>query len=67
MITVPTLVIHGDADRICPFSATGKRTHEAVKGSKLVVIRGGPHGLIWTHGGEVNSALMGFLRQDSKK
>jgi non-heme chloroperoxidase len=60
-IDVPTLVIHGDADRILPITATGKRTNEAVKGSKLVVIKGGPHGLNWTHAEEVNSALLDFL------
>jgi pimeloyl-ACP methyl ester carboxylesterase len=32
-IDLPTLVIHGDADRILPFPATGKRTHELVNGS----------------------------------
>ena len=60
-ITIPTLVIHGDADRICPFPVTGKRIHDAVKSSKLVVIKEGPHGLIWTHAGEVNEALVEFL------
>lgn len=60
-IDVPTLVIHGDADRILPFTATGKRTHEAIKGSKLVVINDAPHGLNWTHAEEVNSALLTFL------
>ena len=60
-ITIPTLVIHGDADRICPFPVTGKRIHDAVKSSTLVVIREGPHGLIWTHAGEVNEALVEFL------
>jgi pimeloyl-ACP methyl ester carboxylesterase len=60
-IDVPTLVIHGDDDRILPFAATGKRTHEAVKSSKLVVIKDAPHGLNWTHAKEVNSALMTFL------
>jgi non-heme chloroperoxidase len=60
-ITIPTLVIHGDTDRICPFPVTGKRIHDAVKSSTLVVIREGPHGLIWTHAGEVNEALVEFL------
>lgn len=60
-IDVPTLVIHGDADRILPFAATGKRTHEAVKGSKLVVVKDAPHGLNWTHSEKVNSALLTFL------
>ena len=60
-IDVPTLVIHGDADRILPIAATGTRTHEAVKGSRLVVVEGGPHGVIWTHAEEVNPGLVNFL------
>jgi non-heme chloroperoxidase len=62
-IDVSTLVIHGDADRILPLAATGKRTHEAIKGSKLVVVDGGPHGLTWTHAEKVNHELRTFLGQ----
>jgi non-heme chloroperoxidase len=58
---VPTLVMHGDADRILPISATAVRTHEAVKGSQIVVIEGAPHGMLATHPDEVNQALIGFL------
>ena len=61
-IDVPTLVIHGDADRILPISATGIRTSKAVKGSRLVVIEGGPHGLTWTHPEQVNAELVDFLK-----
>jgi pimeloyl-ACP methyl ester carboxylesterase len=64
-IDVPTLVVHGDADRILPIGATGKRTHELVKGSRLVVIEGGPHGLNWTHSEQVNRELLDFLGQKS--
>jgi pimeloyl-ACP methyl ester carboxylesterase len=64
-IDVPTLVIHGDSDRILPLSATGKRTAELVKGSKLVIVEGGPHGLTWTHTEKVNRALLDFLGQGS--
>ena len=60
-ITVPTLVVHGDADRILPLAATGERTPEFVKGSRLVVVPGGPHGLNWTHAEEVNRELLAFL------
>jgi pimeloyl-ACP methyl ester carboxylesterase len=60
-VDVPTLVVHGDDDRITPLSATGTPTHEAVKGSRLAVIKGGPHGLNWTHAGEVNRELLAFL------
>ena len=60
-ITVPTLVVHGDADRILPLAATGERTPEFVKDSRLVVVPGGPHGLNWTHAEEVNRELLAFL------
>jgi len=60
-IAVPTLVVHGDDDRIVPLAASGKRTHELVKGSKLVVLKGAPHGLNWTHADELNSALLEFI------
>jgi non-heme chloroperoxidase len=62
-INVPTLVIHGDADRILPIAATGIRTHKAVKGARLVVVEGGPHGLTWTHAEKVNCELLDFLGQ----
>jgi pimeloyl-ACP methyl ester carboxylesterase len=58
---VPTLVMHGDADRVLPISATGTRTHGAIKGSQMVVIEGAPHGLLATHADDVNKALIGFL------
>ena len=61
-IDVPTLVIHGDSDRILPIAATGNRTHKAVKGARLVVVKGGPHGLIWTHADKVNPELVNFLK-----
>lgn len=61
-VDVPTLVIHGDADRIVPLAVSGKRTQEAVKDSRIVVIEGGPHGINWTHAGRVNQELIAFLR-----
>ncbi|KFN48234.1 alpha/beta fold hydrolase [Arenimonas composti] len=63
MITVPTLVIHGDADAILPLEKTGARTHAAVKGSELVVIPDGPHGLNTSHTEQFNQALIDFLQR----
>jgi pimeloyl-ACP methyl ester carboxylesterase len=60
-VDAPTMVVHGDADRILPIAATGKRTNEMVKGSRLAVIEGGPHGLNWTHAEELNRVLVEFL------
>ncbi len=64
---LPTLVIHGDADRILPIASTGKRTHEMIQGSKYVVIEGGPHGTIWTHAAQVNQALLSFLGESKRR
>lgn len=61
-ITVPTLVIHGDADAIVPFAVSGERTHAAIPGSTLVLVKGGPHGFNATHAEEFNAALLDFLK-----
>ncbi len=61
-ITVPSLVIHGDADRILPYAVTGQKLHAAVKGSQLVTIKDGSHGLPWSNAEEVNRALLDFLK-----
>jgi non-heme chloroperoxidase len=61
-IDVPTLIIHGDEDRIVPFTASGQRTTKLVKGARLLVIKGGPHCVTWTHADEVNAALLDFMQ-----
>lgn len=61
-IDVPTLIIHGDADRTLPIDATAIPLAKAIAGARLEVIEGGPHGLTWTHAAEVNAALLAFLR-----
>jgi non-heme chloroperoxidase len=60
-IEVPTLVIHGDSDRIVPFHSAGERTAKLVKGARLAVIKDGPHNIAWTHAEEVNRELTSFL------
>lgn len=62
-VTVPTLVIHGDADGIVPLEGSGARTHEAIDRSELVVIAGGPHGVNASHAEEFNARLIAFLRR----
>ena len=60
-ITVPTLVLHSDADTLVPFEASGKRTHELVPDSRLALIEGAPHGFNITHAEQFNQALLDFL------
>jgi len=66
-IDVPTLVIHGDSDRIVPITAAGFRTAKLISGAELVVIKDGPHNVAWTHADEVNNALVSFLAKPSAK
>jgi non-heme chloroperoxidase len=60
-VDVPTLVLHGDADRIVPVNAAGARTAKLIKGARLVVVKDGPHAINWTHADEVNTELVNFL------
>ena len=60
-ITVPTLVLHGDSDGTVPLEGSGRRTHEAIEGSELVVVENGPHGINASHPDEFNRALLAFL------
>jgi pimeloyl-ACP methyl ester carboxylesterase len=60
-VDVPTLVIHGDADRIVPITAAGMRTAKLIKGARLLTVKEGPHCITWTHAEQVNSALLEFL------
>ncbi len=60
-IDVPTLILHGDADQVLPFDATAKRLVDLIDGSKLVVLKDGPHGVLWTHADEVNAELLAFI------
>lgn len=60
-IDVPALIVQGDVDRILPIGSTGVPLSERIDGVRLVVVEGGPHGIIWTHADEVNRALVEFL------
>ena len=59
-IDVPTLLIHGDADRILPYAATAARLPDLIKDLEFVTVKGGPHNIAWTYPEEVNSALLAF-------
>jgi pimeloyl-ACP methyl ester carboxylesterase len=63
-IDVPTLAVHGDADRLLPIAATARRLPEFVADCEVVEIAGAPHGMLWTHADEVNDALLTFLAPD---
>lgn len=60
---IPTLVIHGDDDQIVPIDAAGKAAASQIKGAKLIVYPGAPHGLTDTHKDRLNQDLLDFIKQ----
>jgi len=58
---VPTLILHGDADRILPPDATSRRQATMIKDVTFVELPGGPHGVLWTHADRINAELLSFL------
>jgi non-heme chloroperoxidase len=60
-IGIPTLIIHGTADRILPIDGQGRRLHAALPDAQYVEIEGGPHLNCLTHAEEANAALLAFL------
>jgi pimeloyl-ACP methyl ester carboxylesterase len=62
-IDVPTLILHGTADRILPIDGQGRRLHAALPDARYIEIDEGPHVMCVTHAEEVNRELLAFLRQ----
>ncbi|MFC3394640.1 alpha/beta fold hydrolase [Brenneria rubrifaciens] len=61
-IDVPTLIIHGDADQVVPFEATGKLAADMIKQAQLKIYEGAPHGFAATHSDQLNQDLHAFLK-----
>lgn len=65
-INVPTLVIHGDADKTVPIEASGRRTAEMIKTAQLAVYSGAAHGLFYTERDRLNDDLTELVTAQSK-
>jgi len=64
-IDVPTLILHGDADQIVPIEAAALISSKLVKGSRLKVYPGAPHGMCTTLADEISADLLAFLRESA--
>lgn len=62
-ITVPTLIVHGDDDQIVPLEISGAITAKLVAHAKLLVYKGGSHGLLHVDKERLNSDLLAFLNE----
>ena len=61
-VTVPTLIVHGDDDKVVPISTAGDQAAKGIPNSEYHIIEGAPHGLNVTHAEELNQILLHFLR-----
>ncbi len=61
-IDVPTLILHGDDDQIVPIADSALLSAKIVKGAKLKVIPGAPHGMCTTLKDQVNEELLAFIK-----
>ncbi len=60
--TIPTLVIHGDADATVPAGIAGKAAAAGIAGSIYKVYPGAPHGLFMTEKDRLTEDLLAFIR-----
>lgn len=58
---VPTLILHGDDDQIVPIGASALMSAKLVRNAKLIVYKGGDHGVCATHKDRVNADLLEFF------
>jgi non-heme chloroperoxidase len=62
----PALILHGDADQIVPIADSALLSAKLVKGAKLTVIPGAPHGMCSTLKNEINAELLAFFKESNE-
>ena len=60
-IDVPALIMHGTGDLNVPIDITSRVLAKMLPNATYIEIEGAPHGMLWTHGEEINKILMEFL------
>lgn len=58
---VPTLLIHGTADKNVPIDITSRAVVKSIRQAKLIEYDGAAHGILATHKEEVTRDLLAFL------
>ncbi len=63
-LTVPTLVIHGTADKTVPIDATGRQVAKKVPSAQIIEYDGEPHAVFATQTARLGDDLLAFLGKD---
>lgn len=66
-INIPTLIIHGDADKTVPIDASGNLTAELIANNQYIVYEGAPHGFWYTEKDRLNNDLIEFISGNLSK
>lgn len=64
-IDIPTLLIHGDDDKIVPIDISAKKAVTLIKDAQLIIYEGAPHGLFITEKDKLNEDLINFIGKNS--
>jgi pimeloyl-ACP methyl ester carboxylesterase len=59
--TMPTLIIHGDADATVPIDVSARAAAASIPGAMLLEYGGAAHGLFFTEKDRLNADLLAFL------
>ena len=62
-VTVPTLIVHGDADQIVPIKSASDQAAKGISTNEYKVLKDAPHGLNITHRKELNELPLQFFRK----
>lgn len=60
-IDVPTLIVHGDADKIIPEDISANLTCTLINDNQFILYPGAPHGFFLTHREKLNNDLLLFF------
>lgn len=60
-IKVPSLIIHGNADKIVPIEISSEKTAALIADNKFIIYNDAPHGLFYTEKDKLNIDLLEFL------
>jgi pimeloyl-ACP methyl ester carboxylesterase len=61
-ITVPVLVMHGEADQVVPFASSVPRAVDLLQNGSQKTYPGYPHGMLTTHADVLNPDLLAFIQ-----
>ena len=63
IITVPTLVLHGDDDQVVPYKNSALLSAKLLKNAELKIYHDLSHGMATTHANLINKDILDFIKK----